>query len=289
MKFSTTAVIIFFLLNIYTSAQPQPELVSDFLPEGLHFQPIKAHVKEARMGVLYNPENGQLKLDIGNSIDLLKFQNGNQILTFGIEFNAYAHSINYQGNRLQIDAIDGFFGGNGVFSTSTPDAAFFTRFRIIHNSAHFVDGHFDKTTNSWKENLAPVAFTRDFGELLLVYQLKFQESSLKLYAGPAYATLVRPMEIKKWSFDSGFEYSVKNLMGRFFDKDENIFIGYHFELFGSPVYQGNSNFVMGVKLGAWEKKGITIYGNYYTGRNLFNEYYKMRVSKYGIGFSIDFP
>lgn len=261
----------------------------EFLPDGLHFQPLKAHVKEPRMGVLYNPENGQLKLDIGNSIDLMKFLIKNSNLTLGIEFNAYAHSINYQGNRLQIDAIDGFFGGNASFSSILKNSAFYSRLRIIHNSAHFVDGHFDKKTNSWKEDLAPIAFTRDFGELLLAYKLNFENSSIKIYSGPSYATLVRPVDIKKWSFDAGLEYSITNLIGPLFQKDESVFAAYHFELFGTPVYQGNNNFVLGIKLGEWNKKGVSIYFNYYTGKNLFNEYYKMRVEKFGIGFNIDFP
>jgi len=291
MKFLTfSAVFLLYAVSLVSAQSNDQTFNYEFLPEGLHFQPLKAHIKEPRMGVLYNPSNGQLKLDIGNSVDLLKFQiSDNEKLTFGIEFNAYAHSINYQEKRLQIDAIDGFFGGNAVFSSANESSGFLTRFRIIHNSAHFVDGHYDKETNSWKEDLEPIPFTRDFGELLFAYQLNFEKSSLKLYSGPVYATLVRPMEIKKWSLDAGIEYYITNLIGRLFHKDENLFIAHHFELFGAPVYQGNNNFVIGMKLGKWEAKGVTVYLNYYNGKNLFNEYYKMRVKKFGMGFSIDFP
>lgn len=290
MKISIIIAIFFILSNIIVSAQSLiGKMESEFLPSGLHMQPLKAHVKEPRMGILYNPENGQLKLDIGNSIDLLKFRSGNSAVTFGAEFNAYAHSVNYRGNRLQIDALDGFFGGNVVFSNSAETSVFYTRMRIIHNSAHFVDGHFDKETNSWKEDQAPIAFTRDFGELMFLYELKFDKSAVKIYSGPVYATLVRPVEIKKWSFDAGWEYSITNLIGTIFGKDENLFAAHHFELFGAPVYHGNNNIVLGMKLGVWTGKGVTLYLNYYSGQNLFNEYYKMRVKKFGIGFNIDFP
>ena len=46
--------------------------------------PLKANHQEARFGILYYPENGYLKVDIGNSSDLFAIsfrENGNfQIL-----------------------------------------------------------------------------------------------------------------------------------------------------------------------------------------------------------------
>jgi hypothetical protein len=44
----------------------------------------------------------------------------------------------------------------------------------------------------------------------------------------------------------------------------------------------------GIKFGDWDKKGIVLYTSYYSGRDMFSSYYDRRISKFGIGFSIDF-
>src|SRR5690348_13803850 len=47
-----------------------------FLPGGLHFAPLKAHLQEPRLGVLKFLDAAEMKVDVGNSIDL-----------FGVNFN----------------------------------------------------------------------------------------------------------------------------------------------------------------------------------------------------------
>lgn len=262
----------------------------EFMPSGLHFLPLKGNNQEAKIGVLYYPEDANLKLDIGNSIDLVKlnFDSFNSRLTFGIDFMAYAYSTSFKGNRLQIDALDGLFGGNACFSKDFSGNKFFTRFRIIHNSAHFADGHYDISTKSWIGNQSPIPFTRDFGELLFAYEWIKTNSSTKIYGGPAYSTLVRPSVLKKYSFSGGFEYAFINAFGKILNKDSNVFLTYYFNLAGTPVYQGNNNILLGMKFGNWYGKGFVLYTNYYSGNNVFSEYYKDRIKKFGIGFLVDF-
>lgn len=262
----------------------------EFAPSGLHFMPLKASYQEARMGILYYPSDANLKVDIGNSVDLLKlkFPSSRGVLTFGVEFMAYAYSTSYAGHRLQIDALDGFFGGNAAFSKSYDEGRLISRFRIIHNSAHLVDGHYDVEQGVWRGSKTPIPFTRDFGELLLGYEAFKKNYSFRIFGGPAYSTLVRPLEIKKYSFSSGFEYAFYNPFGRVFRKDFNLFAAYYINILGTPVYHGNNNLVAGVKFGQWFDKGILLYLNYYTGNNMFSEYFKDNIQRFGIGFSIDF-
>jgi hypothetical protein len=101
----------------------QNKTFAELFPSGLHFFPLKANYQEARIGIFYYPEDASLKVDIGNNIDLIAihFPQSNSKLTFGIEFMAYALSSSFEGKRLQIDAIDGFFGGNAVFSKMISD------------------------------------------------------------------------------------------------------------------------------------------------------------------------
>lgn len=262
----------------------------EFLPSGMHFLPLKGNNQEAKIGVLYYPENGNLKVDIGNSIDLFKLnlpEYGSR-LTMGIEFMAYAYSTSYKGNRLQIDAVDGLFGGNLCFSKDFGTDRLYSRLRIIHNSAHFVDGHYDISIKSWIRGTEPIPFTRDFGELIFAYDWKRTNNSIKLFAGPSYSTLVRPLTIKKWAFSSGFEYAMFNPFGHFLEKDENLFAAYFFNLTGTPEYQGNHNVLAGIKMGNWYSKGLVLYLSYYSGNNMFSEYYKDRINRFGIGFMVDF-
>ncbi|MBK7106421.1 MAG: DUF1207 domain-containing protein [Ignavibacteriae bacterium] len=284
LKYFTSIFIFFFIIK-------STEIISqennfEFLPQGLHFLPIKANYEEAKIGILYYPKNGNLKVDIGNNIDLLAFNftNLNSKLTFSIEFMAYALSTNYAEKRLQIDALDGFFGGNAAFSKKYISGKLISRFRIIHNSAHLVDGHFDSERNQWMNNDKPIPFTKDFGELLLGYQFLENYGTLRTYSAISYSTLIRPKILEKWNSYFGFEISSNKII----DNETNIFIASNFSLEGNPKYQFNYNNLLGMKFGKMEKKGIVIYLSYFYGSNPFSEYYMKRVSQFGIGFFVDF-
>lgn len=288
LKYFTSIFIFFFIIK-------STEIISqennfEFLPQGLHFLPIKANYEEAKIGILYYPKNGNLKVDIGNNIDLLAFNftNFNSKLTFSIEFMAYALSTNYAEKRLQIDALDGFFGGNAAFSKKYNRGKLISRLRIIHNSAHLVDGHFDSEKNQWMNNDKPIPFTKDFGELLLGYQFYENFGTIRTYSAFSYSTLIRPAILKKWNSYFGFEISSNKIVDKILDDETNIFIASNFSLEGNPKYQFNYNNLLGMKFGKMEKKGIVFYLSYFYGSNPFSEYYMKRVSQFGIGFFVDF-
>ncbi|MFZ1289514.1 MAG: DUF1207 domain-containing protein [Melioribacteraceae bacterium] len=260
----------------------------EFLPQGLHFLPIKANNEEARIGILYYPKNANLKVDIGNNIDLLEFNFSQSKLTFAIEFMAYALSTNYEQKRLQIDALDGFFGGNAAFSKNYENGKFISRFRIIHNSAHLVDGHYDLNYNQWMNNNKPIPFTKDFGELLFGYQFYENFGTIRTYAAFSYSTLIRPAILEKWNSYFGFEISSNKIIDKTFNQDVNVFFASHFSIEGNPKYQINYNNLLGTKFGKWDEKGIVFYLSYFYGSNPFSEYYFQRISQFGIGFFVDF-
>ena len=76
-----------------------------FLPPGLHFAPLRANVKEPRIGVFKFLDAGEMRVDIGNSVDLFGYEIPSAAvkLTAGIDFTAYAYTTGAQGLRLQID------------------------------------------------------------------------------------------------------------------------------------------------------------------------------------------
>src|ERR1041385_1925450 len=119
MKFLTTFLLSMFLcLSSLARSEDNtpPEFI--FLPSGLHFAPLKANIQEPRIGVFKFLDASEMKVDIGNTIDVfyLDVPSSKAKFTIGIDFMAYAFVTGAQGLRLQIDAIDGFFGGNISFS-----------------------------------------------------------------------------------------------------------------------------------------------------------------------------
>ncbi len=284
-------ILYLFLLFIIAQNIKAQEIKIDFLPTGLNFLPLRANIYEPRLGVLYFPSDRSLKVDIGNSSDVIAVDNliKDVRISMGIDFMAFGLASSYQGKRLQIDALDGFFGGNASISYKINSDEFFkVRFRIIHNSAHLVDGSYDLNTNKWKNNYSPVPYARDFIEPTFAYENKTDFSLYRVYFSPSYSVLVRPSELKRWSFNTGIEFSLDKLIGKSLSKSNNIFCAYQFSLIGVPEYTGNNNILLGLKMGEYYNKGINIYLSYYTGIHYFSEYYVKKLQKFGIGFFIDF-
>jgi hypothetical protein len=72
------------------------------------------------------------------------------------------------------------------------------------------------------------------------------------------------------------------------EKPVTIFVADHFTLVGIPKYTGTNNLEFGVKFGEWTSSGVRLYGSYYSGLEIFSEYYDVRQDYWGIGFAFDF-
>lgn len=289
---SRQLLVFLFVLSIEVFAQ-QDEVKGkfEFLPAGLHFAPLKANHQEARIGVFKYFGTANLKVDIGNTIDVfgLTFHSSKMRFTVGIDFMAYALVTGSQGLRLQVDALDGFFGGNLSFSKSFDPDRLQARLRILHLSAHLVDGHYSMSLKQWLDNREPIPFTKDFGELLVAHELQPSFGFFRYYGGLSYATLARPIELERIAFSAGFELATDQWFGKVFDQPTYAFITNHFALNGNPVYTGNNQTQLGVKFGDWHGRGVVLYLAYYNGNNFFSEYFDERVSIVGAGFTVDFP
>jgi len=285
----TKFLILPFLSFLLFSQVFSQETNYELFPEGQNFMPLKANHQEARLGILYYPENGYLKVDIGNSSDLFAISfKDNDRFTLTIDFMAYGLSTNYAGKRLQIAVLDGFFGGHAAYRLSFDDRNLLMRFRIIHNSAHFVDGLWDAGADDWIGEDEPIPFTQDFGELTVANEHLLNFGVIKYYGSVAYATMVRPAELEKWFFNAGLEISSDKVFGTVLQKPVNLFFASHNVFAGKPKYKLSTNNLLGVKFGEWYGKGLVFYLSYYYGNHKFSEYYFKRVSQFGIGFNVDF-
>ena len=284
-----TAVLLFLVYSL-SFAQTDATFEFEFLPSGLHYVPFKANIMEAKIGLIGKLGSTELKVDIGNNVDLLalRFPEEKIEVTMGVEFMAYAWSKSYNGERLQIGAVDGFFGGNASASYTMDDEKLFARFRIIHNSSHFVDGNWDFNTDYWINGDQPPGYARDLAELTLAHELKPKFGIFRYYGGGSYSMLVRPDGIKRFMFNAGFEAVATNTIAPLLNKKVNLFAAYNLVYAGEAGYKGSNNLMLGAKFGDWFDKGITVYVSYYSGFNYFHAYYKNVIKQAGLGFLIDF-
>ncbi len=286
---------IFPLLTASTVLSPSSEgQTSDsgngviFIPDGLLFPPLAANPQEPRMGLRKEIGSSRMELDIGGILDILEFApSSGDRFRLGVSFFTYALTTSNQGLRLQVDAVDGFFGGHLTYRKSFKESSAFARLRILHVSAHFVDGHFDSGTNSWKDGIEPIPYTKDFGELLVAYSCPTGWTEAMVYAGVSYATLVRPEEIRRVSGLLGLEI-------RTLDEDINalgkpliLYAAYNLSLSGIPAYIETNTLEAGMKFGRWSGSGIRVYASYHRGLEVFGQYFDSQRSYWGLGFTFD--
>jgi len=261
-----------------------------FLPGRILVHPFVANYQEPRVGLRKEAGTSHLKIDIGSTLDLLEYTistEKSKKLRAGVDFFTYALSTSAEGRRLQIDAVDGLFGGHLSYQAMDDVAAFSLRLRIIHSSAHFIDGHFDNATGTWKDGIAPIPFTRDFVEVIGAYERKWPGISLMAYSGFSYAMLIRPENIKRASTIHGFEAHTTDVWGTALGKPFSLFVATNLALVGIPTYIGTSNLEFGVKFGEWSGTGVRLYLSYYSGLNVFSQYYNIRENNWGLGFTFD--
>src|SRR5207244_4640625 len=184
-------------------------------------------------------------------------------------------------------ALDGFLGGDLSFSKSLSDSRLLGRLRILHQSAHLVDGNYNVSQGSWIDNRGPITFTSDFGEFTVGHLLPYPSGGLRYYAGVAYAVLVRPDDLGRVSYLGGAEVTLESLLGRFMDQPSQLYCAYHISLTGTPVYAASNQIQLGIKLGEWSGRGTDFYLAFYEGRQLFGEFFDQRLRAVGAGCVVD--
>jgi len=259
-----------------------------FLPRSGDRFDLLAHPEEPRTGVRFEPGTSQLRLDVGVGPDLIGFRPADaHELRVGIDIFAYALTTNNYGLRLQIDALDGFFGGHIRYQFSSRPVNLSLRFRILHRSAHFVDGHIDPATGTWLDGRSPLPFTQDFGELVAGGDLLFGSLRLSLYSGLSYATLVRPEVIDRLGSLHGLGIRTVDSVWSVFGEPFGIYAAYNLSFTGIPVYVGTSTVEVGARFGSWETTGLRLFANYHAGLEVYGQYYDVHVNYWQIGFAFD--
>ncbi|MBS4027552.1 MAG: hypothetical protein KGZ58_02850 [Ignavibacteriales bacterium] len=289
LKLCCHIILLSFIVFGNTSSQPDSsKFVFTFLPEKHQFRQLIANPKEPTIGLWKFFTAEQMKVEIGSELDLFSFHNNSSSLNIGINFFGYANVTGANGLHLQIDALDGFFGGN--ISLINRDLQY--RLRLLHHSAHLVDGNWwasKEWPRQWTKPGGPIPFTQDFGELVFAKVFHRPFLYTRLYSGISYATFSRPAFLKRASFLAGLELHSNKIIDNLFEKEINPFFAYHISLVGIPKYTGSHQIKAGIKFGEWERSGINLYFAVNEGRNFFGEYVSENLRTYGMGFAVDVP
>jgi len=244
----------------------------------LLFKPLTANTFEPRVGFIWRLNNNKLRLDIGNSIDIIQyqFQDKSKLLTIGSDFFTYTQLKGEANFYFPVDAVDYLFGVNVNYKDTIQQGTISLRLRLSHISAHFVDGHYDKAAAMWKDGMAPRVYSREFFDLAIAFE---PTNSMRYYAGSIYVWHVVPATLPKFLFYSGTELHHQ------FYSSLNGYIAYQFTATGlRPRHEIQA----GGKIGSWAGKGTKIFFIYYFGNSIHGEYYDRKDEYSGVGFNVDF-
>lgn len=271
-------IFLIFVTLITTTANAQGNV--KYFPSDLNIQPFTANILEPKLGFLFEAGANNLRLDIGNSMDvaLLKLDE-NSMLSFGADFFTYTLLRGESNFHFPVDAVDYLFGINAGLKIVDENISYGARLRVSHISAHFVDGHYDGINERWRNGLKPRVYSREFIELIPFYQV----NSLRVYAGFTYLINVDPSDLGKDSYQLGFDYFAVHLISRLITP----FAGYNIKLANIYKYSANNSVQVGIKFGHPFRKGFSIYYQYYSGKSVHGEYFDFNRKYSAVGFNLD--
>ncbi|MCX6150157.1 MAG: DUF1207 domain-containing protein [Ignavibacteriales bacterium] len=269
-------ILFLVVLSVGSFSQSKFEL----FPSALNIHPFAANTLEPRVGTLFQLNNNELRLDIGNSLDILHYSTENSITySAGADFFTYTLLRGEKEFHFPVDAVDYLFGINIGIKAKADFSDYGIRLRLSHISAHFVDGHFDHRQAIWRDGRDPRVYSREFIEIAPYYSL----SDLRVYLGYSYLFHVDPTYIGRNSYQFGFDYFFNNILSDYL----HPYAGYDLKISKIDKYTGNNSFVAGIKIGNSRGRGISIYYNYYSGRSIHGEYFDYYKTYSAVGFNLD--
>lgn len=275
-------VLLLFLSQKVIAVNDDQETGVSFASSRLLFKPLVANTFEPRVGFFSELNKNLLRLDIGNSIDLLSFHfaQKDEAFAFGADFFTYTQLRGEQHFHFPVNAVDYLFGINVSGKKRIDGGILSARFRISHISAHFVDGHYDGTLAAWRDNRYPVVYSREFIDPVICFELNSFPS--RFYVGANYLFHVDPKWLPKFSEYFGGE----------------VFFATHSPLTPYIAYQATvmkiyntvirNDAQAGIKIGDYYGRGINLYLSYFSGYSIHGEYFDVQEHYTALGFLINF-
>jgi hypothetical protein len=269
-------ILLFVLFTSISYSQWKQE----WFPSDINIQPFTANFLEPRAGFLFSLDKNQLRLDISTSRDMLHWISEKEILSLGVDLFTFTRLRRADNFKFPVETIDYLFGINAGYKKKVLDGKEFGfRFRLSHISAHLVDGQYDDTNKEWRDGRDPIVYSKEFVELFPYYRI----NSFRAYVGLTYIFHIIPSDIKKVNFQFGFDYFATQIGSDFMTP----FLAYDFKLNGNEKYVGNNIIAAGIKFGAWNQRGLSIYFSYISGKSIHGEFYDLNENYTNIGFNFE--
>ena len=249
------------------------------------FKPLEASVFEPRVGAFKDVGADYLRLDIGVEFDLIGYEEGNNLYSFGVDFFTFSNLRTESNFKFPVDAIDYFFGVNFNYKTKLKkNLDLSSRIRISHISSHFEDGHIYERTDTI---FTPVVYSREFINIAGILDYKFNDGfKIRNLLGIEYLIKTIPDEFGAFSFQYGIELRyMLNKWLTYYLSDEVRAVKVDTI---SDGYNLNNNLETGFRIGFAGTRGLNLFFTYYDGQDYKGQYYYRMTNYKAIGFSIDF-
>jgi hypothetical protein len=287
-KLLISVLITILVATVTTFPEEKGDSVSvdqlSFVPYGLLFKPLVADTYEPRNGILAEIGQNSLRLDIGNSIDLLqyRFVGDSSLLTMGTDFFTYTLLRGEKNFHFPVDASDYFFGINFNYKKTIDAGIVSSRLRLSHISSHFVDGHYDNTLKEWKDSEDPIVYSREFLDGVVALEPSSFMNEARIYLGATYLYHVDPPDLARFMADAGLEYHIKVRTHMY------TYFAYQATVLKILETSVRHNIQIGEKIGGWEGRGLNLYASYFSGYSIHGQYYKVKDNYFALGFLIEF-
>ncbi|MGA7161181.1 MAG: DUF1207 domain-containing protein [Bacteroidota bacterium] len=280
------------LISAISTTTAFPEAYADsssgnqfsFVPYGLLFKPLLANTYEPRDGILSEIGKNRLRLDIGNSIDLLQFHfdDDSSRLTMGADFFTYTLLRGEKDFHFPVDASDYFFGINFSYKKPLAVGVISSRLRVSHISSHFVDGHYDNSLQEWRDGQSPRVYSREFLDGVIAFEPSSFNNDARIYIGATYLYHVDPPNLARFMGDAGGEFHT-NVWGKSY-----AYFAYQATALKILETSIRHNIQLGLKIGDWDGRGVNLYGSYFSGYSIHGEYFDAKDNYFALGFLIEF-
>jgi len=269
--------IAFFSFVLGSVLFAQSEIKS--FPDSLNIHPFSANTLEPKMGFLFDVGENELRLDVGNSMDVFHKHYSTNVLSFGVDFFTYSFLERKKDFKFPVVAIDYLFGVNAGYKINANNFNYGLRFRMSHISAHFVDGHYDIKKDQWKDLVYPFVFSKEFFELTPFYEKR----NLRIYSTITIIYHIKPTGLGKDAYQIGGEYFLPNIISN----NIGLYLSGDLKLTHLDDYNLSFCFQSGLKFGNMTSKGASIYFQFYTGKNIHGELLNLNVNKSSLGINFD--
>ncbi len=247
------------------------------------FRPLRANIFEPRVGALYAMtygKEGNLRLDIGNSLDMLAFPLSQQAeLRFGADFFTFTRLRSEVNFRFPVETTDFFFGMNASVKTQiSPELTFSSRFRLAHISAHLVDGIPKFADSSF-------VYSREFVDVVAALEW----GSWRAYVGANVLFHSIPDNFGAVTPQLGFDVLDYSVLSSLLGENIGLTAGYDAKLVTANGVTTTAQAAQGgIRFGARRGTGIVLNLHWYNGKSMHGMFYNQQDAYWGVGFQLDF-